>query len=392
MTVADLRGSNLDAVRRGNLSLVLGRVHELGAVSRAQLTRETGLNRSTIAALVGELVQLRLVSEREPDQTKVGRPSPVIEPTGHAVAITVHPELDAVTVSAVGLGGRVQRSLRTRTAGVPSAGDVVRMSSSAIEDLRADLLGHHVIGIGVAIPGIVRASDGMVTLAPHLDWHDEPIGALLQEATGLPVTVANDASLGAIAESVRGAGRGVADLVYVNGGPSGIGGGIIASGTLLTGRSGYAGEIGHTLVRSDGDVCHCGARGCLETEVTRAELLAVLGLDQVGPDELGEALRVRGAEPAVAAVVARQLDQLGRAIANLVNLVNPELVVLGGFLGPLYAADPGRLESAVRATAMTGPSEDVQFVRSELGGDLLAVGAAELAFAPLLADPASIRG
>lgn len=388
MTVAELRGSNLDAVRRGNLSLVLTRVHELGAVSRAQLTRETGLNRSTIAALVGELVQLGLVSEREPDQTKVGRPSPVIEPTDHAIAITVHPELDAVTVSAVALGGRVRRSLRARTDGVPSATDVVRMATAAIEELRGDLAGHLIAGIGVAIPGPVRASDGVVTLAPHLDWHDEPIGALLHDATGHPVLAANDASLGAIAESVRGAGRGVADLVYINGGPSGIGGGIIAAGTLLTGRSGYAGEIGHTLVRTDGELCHCGAYGCLETEVTRAELLAVLGLDEVGPDELEEALRTRGDEPAVATVVERQLGYLARAIANLVNIFNPELVVLGGFLGPLYAANPERLESVVRSTAMVGLRDDVRFVRSELGGDLLAVGAAELAFGPLLADPA----
>ncbi|MBC7762058.1 MAG: MarR family transcriptional regulator, partial [Candidatus Saccharibacteria bacterium] len=95
---AVMRGNNLDVVRRRNLSLVLGRVHELAAVSRSQLTRETGLNRSTIAALVGELVQLGLVVETQPDPSnqQVGRPSPVIVPSDRAVALVVHPELDSV--------------------------------------------------------------------------------------------------------------------------------------------------------------------------------------------------------------------------------------------------------------------------------------------------------
>ena len=137
--------------------------------------------------------------------------------------------------------------------------------------------------------------------------------------------------------------------------------------------------------------CHCGATGCLETEVTRTELLSVLGLDDEQSVQLEETLAARASEPAVAALVERQLGFLGRALANVVNVLNPELVVLGGFLGPLYAADPGRLEDVVRSIAMTGLRDDVRFVRSELGDDLLAVGAAELSFGPLIADPASIR-
>lgn len=389
-TAPERRGNNLDAVRRSNLSLVLGRVHALGAISRAQLTRETGLNRSTIAALVAELVRLGLVQETDPDQTnQVGRPSPVVVPGDRVVAITVHPELDAVTVGVVALGGKVLRSVRRPATRIPTAAEAVEVASDVIADLREELgAAHTVAGIGLAIPGLVRA-DGVVTLAPHLEWHDEPVGAMLQEATGYPVVAANDASLGAIAESVRGAGRGLADMIYLNGGASGIGGGVIIGGDLLSGRSGYAGEIGHTLVRSDGSPCHCGATGCLETEVTRAELLDVLGLDD--DQELEQALAHRATEPDVAAVVERQLGYLGRAIANIVNIFDPELVVLGGFLGPLYAANPRRLEDVVRSTAMTGPGDDVRFARSELGDRLLAVGAAELALGPLLADPASVR-
>lgn len=391
-TTAELRGSNLDVVRRGNLSLVLGRVHTLGAVSRAQLTRETGLNRSTIAALVAELVQLGLVVETEPDQTnQVGRPSPVVLPDERVVAITVHPELDAVTVSLVALGGRVLRSVRYPTVRVPSAKEAVNVAAAVIGGMQGELRDCLVVGIGLAVPGPVRASDGLVTLAPHLEWQNEPVGQALEAATGYPVFAGNDANLGAVAEWVRGAGRGATNLIYVNGGASGIGGGVIANGAPLTGRSGYAGELGHTLVNSAGVHCHCGSTGCLETEVTRAELLAVLGLTDEQSGRLEEVLARRAAEPAVAEVVQRQLGYLGRALANAVNVFNPELVILGGFLGPLYAADPQHLEDVVRTIVMTGLRDDVRIVRSELGDDLLAVGAAELSFVPLINDPAGAR-
>jgi predicted NBD/HSP70 family sugar kinase len=385
-------GHNLDVVRRSNLSLVLGRVHELRAVSRAQLTRETGLNRSTIAALVAELAQRGLVVETSPDPTnQVGRPSPVIVPSERVVAITVHPELDSVSVSVVQLGGTVVRQVRYPTDRVLRAQEVVNIAVAIIDGMRGELESCLTVGIGLAVPGLVRASDGMVILAPHLEWENEPVGDMLREATGYSVAAGNDANLGAIAETVRGAGRGVSPLVYVNGGASGIGGGIVSGGELLGGASGFAGELGHTLVNSDGERCHCGAVGCLETEVTRGELLAVLGLDETHIDRLEEDLLARREEPAVAAVVARQLGFLGRGLANVVNLVNPELVVLGGFLGPLYEAAPDVLQDAVRGTAMAGPRDDVRFIRSALGPALLPVGAAELAFAALIADPASAR-
>lgn len=389
---AELRGGSLDHVRRRNLSVVLARVHETGAVSRAQLTKETGLNRSTIAALVAELVRLGHVLETDPDPTnQVGRPSPVIVPSEHTVAITVHPELDAVTIGVVALGGRVLVRQRHDSAEKPSASEVVAITSAAIEALADDLADHRVVGIGLAIPGLVRDDGGVVTLAPHLDWHDEPIGQMLTAETGYPVSAANDASLGAIAERVRGAGRGVDNLVYLNGGASGIGGGIIAGGVLLGGVTGYAGEIGHTVVSSNGTACHCGSTGCLETEVFRAPLLEALGLTPAQSDRLEEVLvaRYRAGDP-VTELVHRQIGYLARAIANTVNVLNPELVVLGGFLGSLYAAAPEVLTAAVMRQAMVGPRDAVRITRAELGPRILSIGAAELAFRALLENPAAL--
>lgn len=388
----ELRGSNLDVVRRRNLALVLGRVHELGLVSRAQLTKETGLNRSTIAALVAELVQLALVTESEPDQTdKVGRPSLVIEVSARAVAITVHPELDAVTICLVTLGGRILHRQKHPTNGPLPARDFVELAARAIADLAPQLRDRYVVGIGLAVPGLIRAADGVVTLAPHLEWRDEPIGDLLREATGYEVFAANDASLGAIAESTRGAGRGVDDLVYLNGGASGIGGGILAGGALLGGASGFAGEIGHTLVNSAGIRCHCGSTGCLETEVQRAPLLEALGLDDADAESLEPTLLARlagGDEPALRELVDRQVGFLARALANTINTFDTRLILLGGFLGALHAAAGEQLESATRGLAMIGPRDDVSIGRATLGAGIIELGAAELAFRALIADPA----
>ncbi len=384
------RGNSNDHVRRHNLAVILELVHRNRALSRAQLTRLTGLNRSTVAALVAELVDRGLAVETDPDPSnQVGRPSPIVQPGPHVVGIAVNPEIDAITVGVVGFGGRVLGRVRRPTAGPPTAREAVAISADAIAELSGRLGdGYRVAGVGIAMPGLVRASDGLVRLAPHLGWLDEPFAELLGRATGYPVVAANDARLGAVAESIFGAGRGLTDLVYLNGGASGIGGGIIAGGAPLGGVAGYAGEFGHTMVNPHGVVCHCGAVGCLETELRRERLLALVGLTNADADELEAALLASGS-PEVLAEVHRQLDHLSVALRNAINILNPQLIVLGGFLGSLYAVAPARLDQAADQQPLKAARESVRITRAQLGSDLLMIGAGELAFERLLADPAA---
>jgi predicted NBD/HSP70 family sugar kinase len=384
------RGNNLDTVRRHNLGTVLGMVHRGGPAARSTLTQSTGLNRSTIGALVGELVDLGLVVESEPSASnRVGRPSPVVTASPDVVAIAVNPEVDAITVGVVGLDGTLHRRVRYPTGHVPTATEAVTIVSAVIDGLRPDLgTFARTIGIGVAMPGLVREVDGVVRLAPHLEWVDEPFTAMLEEATGFVTRSANDASLGATAERYFGAGRRASDLVYINGGASGIGAGVIVNGDPLTGISGYAGELGHTLVNSNGVRCHCGAVGCLETEVNQAALLGVLGLASADSDELDRALAASAADPVVAEEIDRQLRYLAVAMRNAVNVFNPQLIVLGGFLGALYQVAPERLTRLIADQALKASGESLAIARAELGSRLLMIGAAELAFGRLLADPA----
>ncbi|WP_426623094.1 ROK family transcriptional regulator [Leifsonia sp. McL0607] len=386
-------GTNLDTVRRHNLATVLGMVHRGGPVARSALTQATGLNRSTIGALVAELVEQGLVLEREPETSnRVGRPSPVVAADGRVVAVAVNPEVDAITVGVVGLDAHVHRRVRYPTGHVPTAQEAAAIASAVIDGLRPDLTSaSRVVGIGVAVPGLVREDDGVVRLAPHLEWAEEPFAAELAAATGYPVLAANDASLGANAERLFGAGKGAADLVYLNGGASGIGAGVIVGGAPLTGISGYAGELGHTLVNSSGVRCHCGAIGCLETEVSQRALLRVLGLESAGPDELARALRgaVEAGRADVIAEVDRQRGFLATALRNATNVFDPERIVLGGFLGALHELAPERLPELVAAQALAASAETLTIARAALGSDILLIGAAELAFTPVLASPSA---
>lgn len=385
------RGTTVDDVRRHNLSTVLGIVHRDGPTSRSRLTRIIGLNRSTIAALVSELVELGLVHEAQPEASKTaGRPSPVVVASSDVVAFAVNPEVDAITVAKVGLNGELLESSRVLTGGIPSAERAVAISTAEVDRMRAAMpRGSRVVGVGVAMPGLVRHDDGLVRLAPHLGWHDEPFSAKLSDAVGLVVTTGNDASLGAIAESMFGAGQGVGDIVYLTGGASGIGSGVLIGGHLLRGLSGYAGELGHCLVNSAGIRCHCGAIGCLETEVDQSRLLDALGVSSADPEELDRLLAESTSER-VAAEIERQLGFLAVAVRNAVNSFNPRLVVLDGFLGSLLDAASLEAPEALASDALPVAAESVRVVRARLRGRSLMIGAAELAFGGLLTDPAGM--
>jgi predicted NBD/HSP70 family sugar kinase len=239
------------------------------------------------------------------------------------------------------------------------------------------------------VPGLVAVPDGLVRWAPHLDWIDVPLQALVEEAAGLPAAVGNDATLGAAAEHLFGAGRGVADLVYLNGGASGIGGGIIAGGAPLGGHGGLAGEFGQSpaSILRPGD--RVSERGRLENEVGRIPLLRILGLDRATESELARvALDSRDAR--VLDELARQRRVLAASLATAVNVLDPELIVLGGYLATLRESDPADLERLVREATVPYAGAGPRIAAAGLGDDRLLVGAAELALAPVLDDPTSV--
>lgn len=385
-----MRTGTSEDVRRDNLTAVLRALMVGGPTSRAELGRLTGRNRSTVASLVSDLVDLGLANENEPiSDGKVGRPSHGVALDSSVAAFAVHPEVDALTVAIVGLDARVRRKVRHEFKQIPSMRDVIELGVTVMGAMGAEESGYRICGIGVAVPGLVRTADGLVRNAPHLEWRDEPLGTALAKATGLDVHVANDAQLGALAERDFGAGRGVSHFVYLNGGASGIGGAIIADGQLLGGAHGYAGEWGHTPVSGSATQDTVGIRGTLEAEVTREELLSLLGSDHMDPEAFETALLADRSE-AVADAVRRHQTHLATALGTVVNVLNPERIVLGGFLSSLLAYDADGLREAIAPRALGPAMEGVDIVSSQLGSNLLLVGAAHRALEPVVADPAAV--
>ena len=382
-------------MRRHNLALILGEVHRDGALTRAELTARLGVSRSTVGALVNDLVDLGLVEERVPTGgTRAGRPSHVVMPRlGGPYVIAVDVAVHHLTIAAVGLGGDL---LARRT--VPIEGDigashpaaVAQEIIAAIPELRAQArLKAPPIGLGVSVPGTIDRHNGVVGLAPNLGWRNAPFRAQLAATAGadLPVFVGNDADLSVLAEHIRGRARGCNDVVFLIG-RTGVGAGIIANGVPLRGHDGHAGEIGHTVVDAAGPACHCGKHGCLEAYVGDLALLDLTGVDDVDRiDQVFAAARA-GDDTALKAV-RTVAGSLGRAVATLVNTLNPERVVLGGSFAEVLDLAREEVETSLGVYVLDAPGETVLLDRPALGADSALLGAAEIAFAQLLADPLS---
>ncbi len=389
-------GLRSETVRRANLSAIARELHACGRISRSELGARTGLTRSTIRALIGEFVAAGLASEeRAAPLGTPGRPSAVVRPHPEgAVVLALEIAVDSLAAAVVGFGGDVLDSMRVdRARGHLSVDETVQSlielstAVGALPPARPELL-----GVGVAIVGVVRQEDGLVSHVPNLGWRDVPLGETLARALNVwaPVAVANEADLGALSELRRGAARGYRNVLFISG-EVGVGGGIIADGRRLTGAAGYAGEVGHMPINRDGIACRCGSVGCWETEVGEDALLARAGLPRGGgPDAVDAVLReAADGSPKALEALAHVGEWLGFGLAGLANVLNPELIVLGGLFGRMHPFVAGVVDRQLDQLALAAPRGVVSVVPAALGVDAPLLGAAELAFEPFLADPAS---
>ena len=383
-----------DTIRRHNLGLLLAQVHRDGELTRAQLTNQLGLSRSTIGALVADLTDLGLLHEHVPNGgARAGRPSHVVGPRDdgpYAVAVDV--DVTHVTIAAVGIGGRVlvREHLPMRPS-PPDAETVASQVAEAMVRIRAGLPPDAwPVGVGVSVPGAVSLRDSVVEFAPNLNWRDEALGAVLARflPPGMPVLVGNDADLAVRAEHLRGNARECDDVVLLLG-RIGVGAGLIANGAPVRGHDGYAGELGHTVMDLTGVRCRCGKRGCMETFVGEGALLRQLGRRQKPTAARVAAVLIAAREGDREAARAVQTvgEALGRTVAWLVNALNPERVILCGFLAAVFVSEPKAVERSLSFHTMGSAGRTVELTTPAFGDDAVLLGAAELAFADLVADP-----
>jgi predicted NBD/HSP70 family sugar kinase len=385
-----------DDLRRQNRARLLRRLHEDGAATRSDLVAFSGLNRSTVGVLVSELADAGLVSEVAGAPGQVGRPSLMVQPDKRsAVVVAFDLRVERTVVALVGIGGQVlwrKEQRHKRTSYTPRAA-LKNITSLVAQALREAPSSAAWVGVGVSVPGGVDHVDGSVRLAPNLGWSDVPLGAMVRDALGEqygfvpPIAVTNDADAGAIAEHVRGVGAANRNLIYLSG-EVGVGGGIIIDGRVMAGAGGYGGEVGHMVVNPDGVLCRCGARGCWETEIGRDAIVRASGLDdgvEVADVIAAAAQGDRRAQKAIDEVG----EWLGIGLANLVNLFNPEVIVLGGHLRLLFPLVTGTLYRRIHY-ALPASREQVRIEVPALNGDSTLMGAAELAFEALLVDPLDV--
>ncbi|WP_228501584.1 ROK family protein [Nocardioides agariphilus] len=387
-------GLGQDQLRRNNLSALLTRVHLHGSISRASLTRGLGLNRSTIGGLAATLEDLGLVTERQPSAVRQsGRPSLVLEPRRDNVAVAVDIGVDRIVTALVALGGDVlHQRQRPHAPGEHDVTHVIESAAQMVEDLLVAEPAARCLGIGVSVPGAVRDSDGFVRFAPNLGWVDQPFTELFSERVGTRVFTGNDANLGVLAEHLRGAAVGHADVAYVNG-SVGIGGGFLVGGVPLHGSRGYAGEVGHLLVDGSSTLqCRCGNVGCWETKVGENQLLVRAGrLPGGGPEGVAEVIAAAAAGEKRAADALDDVGQwIGAGLRAVINVFNPEVIVLGGSMAALWQARQDVVDKTLDRWTLMSPRSDVIIRASAFGLASPWRGAAEMVFAPVLADPASV--
>ena len=265
-----------------------------------------------------------------------------------------------------------------------------------ITRLMSSARGRQVIGIGASLAGPVDPDTATIYSPPNLPgWDGFSLKPLLEETFGIPLWAVNDATLGAVGEHAYGIGQGVANLVYVTV-STGVGGGIIVDGKPLLGARGFAGEIGHMSIDSDGPLCRCGNVGCLET-LASGTAIANRALERLerGEESIlqemvkGDLAKVNAkavmeaaaqGDSLAVALVDRFARDLGRGLANLLHIFDPQMIILGGGVSQSYQVYSTALDAAIQSNVMAHLKENINVVTSVLGDNVSLLGAAHLAF------------
>lgn len=360
-------------LRRHNRGLVLNLLREQGPLSRTELSHRTGLAPSVLTRLIRDLMAEGVVEEAGKAESNGGRRATLLEINpdyAHVIGLKV--ERARILGARVNLAGEIRARDALELPEHPRPQRFLELAGELVGELAQG----ETLGVGIGISGFVDAAHGIELYSPILGWREVPLAAPLAEITGLQVYLENDVNALTLAERWYGAGRAFRNFVCVTVG-EGIGAGVVVGGELYRGAAGGAGELGHTTLDPSGPVCRCGERGCLEVYASDRFLLSRardLGCRDI--DELATA--ARAGNEAARAAFSEMGKALGIGVKNLVNLLNPEAVVLGG--ERLNVADlflPA-FEEQVRRHSFPKEAEDLVIVPAELGEDGFLVGAATL--------------
>ncbi|MFF3439088.1 ROK family protein [Streptosporangium sp. NPDC002721] len=374
------RGTLRD-VRKGNRSVVLWTLYFAGELSRHDLAQLTGLSAATVSNVIGDLITDGIVVETGSVDSDGGRPRIMlrVDPSyGYVVGVGVGETRVRVELYDLAMGERARKEFALD----PSHHEPAVVARHILDGLQAVLSDagateSEVLGMGLGVPGVAEQGSDLLIHARAFGWDGVPLGALIREGTSLPVFADNGVKTTGQAELWFGAGKGAQHLVMTFIG-TGAGASIINGGVTYRGTASGAGEWGHTKIVLDGRPCRCGGQGCLEAYIGAEAILAGAGRDLGGDDEervFAELL----ADPLARPALDEAVRCLGAGLANLINLFNPERVILGGWAGSLL----GRrflpeIRAAAARYALPLPFSQASIELGRLGAEAVALGAATL--------------
>lgn len=387
------RTADQESIRKVNTSIVLNALRLHSPISRAELASITKLNPSTISNIINVLVGDGLVLELDMMGSKIGRPG---------IALALRPEAGAVVGVEIGVGfisviltDFVANILWRKCLEFPLTNTQIEVISEAEKLIDqalsvAEEKNLRLLGIGVGVPGLVNTNQGELLFAPNLGWKNVPLRLMWNQRFHLPLYVGNEANLAALGEYYFGVGRGVDNFIYLSSGV-GLGGGLILNGKLYTGEFGFASEIGHIKRDPQGEPCGCGRRGCWETQVgPRAVLQRVKRLIESNPGNTiaknvnGDIEKLTFNQVVDCALQGDLIclsalkevgKNLGTGIADLANIFNPKMIVIGG------AFSYGReillpvLEEIISSETLSAVYQNMRVEFSEHGADACVLGA-----------------
>ncbi len=384
--------ANRELMRDLNTNLVVNLVKTGGPISRAELARQSKLSPATVSGIVARLMRTGILSEVAVGPAKLGRPPVLLrlnERAGYVVGIKLT-EYGLTTV-VTNLAAEVIHSAESNAplVGDPSAALVAIADAVRKALANSGIKRKMVLGIGIGLAGVIDAGRGVCRYSHILHWENVALSEPLRRKLQIPVWVDNDVNTLAVAEKWFGAGVGLKHFLTVTVG-RGIGLGIVLNGEIYRGAIGGAGELGHTIVSTDGPPCQCGRSGCLEALVGEPALVnrisATLGRP-VSTEEIFALAREK--DPVVAGLLAQAGQQLGLALANLITLLNPERLIVSGEgtgLGPAMF-DP--MTQTIRKMTFDGLGAEMDIVIQPWGDRAWAIGAATLVLRELFSLPAA---
>ncbi|GAB3251411.1 ROK family protein [Nocardioides dilutus] len=380
--------SSTERLRRQNVSLVLRSLRREGPATRTELSHRTGLAKATVGVIVAELERARAVLEEESRAGARGRPGrPVALHGDRFVALGLEINVDYVAVVVLDLAGDT-RLVEIR----PTPLDVLRREQALLDLVEQAVLpavaGRVLVGATLAVPGLVRGDDRTVAWAPNVPLRGDSLVRRLERLLGgrCRIRVSNDANCAAYAETHHGAATDSPHVLYLTG-TVGIGAGIVEDGELVRGATGFAGEVGHMPVGDPDAQCGCGRRGCWEASIGLHAMLEEVGMTELAtPLDTSRAVATRAlTDVAVRSGLARIGRDVGLGIAVLTQVLDPGVVVLGGYFVPLGDLVLGPARRTLDERLVSEVQHRPELRPGALGIQAAALGAAEWSFGDLLA-------